>query len=302
MPQIVVSYLDESFDRGKRGVFVVGGIVGRGVPIFELDRNWEKLRKRTDIGIHYFKASECQSGTGQFAKFIADPKSITSSERARLDSISHEFLNLIVHPVRFDNKSYLYIHGVGVVQEDFYDVIRDSRARAILGKSPYRLAYDFAMMQCAWAMKELEKSIKTKKLMMMDSSSSKDPVCFVCDENEEHSGLAHEAYLRLKGTNPVAADYMASFSFEDDKKCEPLQAADAAVYEVRRALKFSLGQPKGELRRQFNLLSDARLVFLITYCSKEQLLHIVREHNPGEPFKLDALMELQIDGNIRIGI
>ena len=279
----------------------MGGFMGRGVAIFELARNWEKLRKRPDINIQYFKASECQGGTGQFARFVADPKNITPSERARLDSISHEFLNLIIHPVPFDDKSYLCIHGVGVVQEEFYEVIKDVKACAILGKSPYRLAYDFAMMQCAWAMKELEKNVKTEKLRTMETSSSKEPVSFVCDENEEHSALAHEAYLNLKRTNPVAAGYMASFSFEDDKNCEPLQAADAAIYEVRRALKFSIGQWKGELRKQFNILADARVVFLISHTTKEQLLHIVKDHKPGEPFKLDALMELQLNENIRIG-
>jgi len=175
-------------------------------------------------------------------------------------------------------------------------------AHAILGKSPYRGAHDFAMMQCAWAMKELEKVVKADKLRTMDTSSSKEPVSFVCDENEEHSALGHEVYLNLRTSNPVAAEYMASFSFEDDETCEPLQAADAAVYEVRRALKFSLGQWNGKLRKQFDILADAKVVFLITHSNKEQLLHIVRNHEPREPFKLDALMEMQLNENIRIGI
>jgi hypothetical protein len=204
--------------------------------------------------------------------------------------------------VPFDNKSYLCIQGVGVVQEDFYEVIKDANALAILGRSPYRLAYDFAMIQCAWAMKELEKAFKTDKLRTMDVSSSKEPVSFVCDKDEEHSSLAHEAYLGLKKTNPSAAEYMASFSAEDDKTCEPLQAADAAVFEVRRALNLSLGQWKGNLRKQFGILADANVIFLITHSTKDQLLHIVNTHKPGEPFRLDALMEMQLNENIRFTI
>jgi hypothetical protein len=252
--------MDESFDMRSKGIFAVGGFLGRGVPIFELDRRWEKLLKRPDIGIEYFKASECERGNKQFAKFVADPKNITFSERARLDAIGHEFLDLIIHPVAFDDKSYLCIQGVGVVQEDFYEVVRDANARTILGDSPYRLAYDFAMIQCAWAMKELEKSIKQDKEKKMDASSSRDPVSFVCDEDEEHSDLA-QAYLNLKRTNPAAAEYMASFSTAKCNTCAPLQAADAAVFEVRRALNLALKQWPGTIRKQFNLLSDAKWGF-----------------------------------------
>jgi hypothetical protein len=88
---MVGSYMDETFDMRQSGVFAVGGILGRCHPIFELERRWEKLRKRPDIDIRYFKASECEHGKGEFAKFVADPKNITPAERAKLDSISHNF-------------------------------------------------------------------------------------------------------------------------------------------------------------------------------------------------------------------
>jgi len=41
------------------------------------------------------------------SKFVADPKSITEAERSKLDSISHEFLNLISHPVPFDSRAFI---------------------------------------------------------------------------------------------------------------------------------------------------------------------------------------------------
>jgi len=78
--------MDESFDYKQTGTFVVGGILGRGVPIFELERGWEKLLKRPDIDIAYFKASECNNGLGQFAKFVSDPKlhHVEGTHKARL--------------------------------------------------------------------------------------------------------------------------------------------------------------------------------------------------------------------------
>jgi hypothetical protein len=283
---MIGSYMDESFDLKQSGIFAVGGILGKGVPIFELERGWERLLQRPDINIKYFKASECQNGRGEFAKFVADPKNITTDERSTLDSISHEFLRLICHPVPFDDRHFLCLQGTGIIQEDFYDVIKDANARAILGKSPYRLAYDLAMIQCAWAMKEL--------------GDGKPGYCvsFVCDEHEEHSPLAGEAYRNLKETNPNAAEYMCSFSSSDEKKCSPIQAADAAVFEVRRALNLALKHWPGELRKQFHLLAEDRAVFLVTHTSREQLEWIVANHKPGEPFKLDELMNRQLGENI----
>jgi hypothetical protein len=242
---MIGSYMDESSDTRPRGTFVVGGILGRGVPLFELEQRWEKLRKRPDIDIEYFKASECQNGWGDFAKFVRDPRNVTPEERQKLDLISHEFLNLIAHPVPFDTRSYICVQGVGIVQEDFYEVIKEVNARAILGDSPYRLAYDFAMIQCAWAMKELGNG---------DEGSV---VYFTCDEDQEHSSVAEKEYRRLKETNPNAAKFMSGFCREDEKKCELLQTADAAAFEVRRALNLALGKWSGELRQQFNILADA---------------------------------------------
>jgi hypothetical protein len=286
---VIGSYMDESIDPKQVGIFAVGGLLGRGVAIFELERRWEKLRKRSDIGIKYFKASECERGAGEFAKFVADPKNITPEERSRLDAVSHEFLETIVDPRHYGN--YLTIAGVGIVQNAFYDVIQDANARAILGASPYRLGYDLAMIQCAAAMKQLCTSDDG------GSVACHEDVSFVCDENEEHSPLACEAYRNLKRTNPVAAQYMATFSSADDKKCEPLQAADAAIFEIRRALNVELGQWKGPLRKQFGVVDDS--MFLIRYANKENLLRIVATNKPGEPLILDAIMEQKLTENMK---
>lgn len=282
----MTSYMDESFDQEPRGFFVVGGLIGRGVPLFELERKWEKLRKRSDIGIDFFKASQCEHGTGQFSKFVADPENITPQERERLRSISREFLNLLVR------EEYIILQGVGIVQSDFYDVIKDANAHAILGDSLYRLGYDFAFIQCAWAMKQLE---------MESNGKVREYISFVCDDHERYGPIAHEAYRNLKDNNPNAARYMATFDSADDKNCERLQAVDAGVYEIRRALNLAVGNWKGKLREQFKLIADTRKLFLITHTTKDQLLHLVATHKRGEPFKLDEIMEMHMEENVSFG-
>lgn len=282
---MIGSYMDESFDTANSGTFVVGGILGRGVPVFELERRWEKLLHRPDIDIPYFKASECQNGWKQFSKFVVDPENITPTERAKLDAIGREFLDLILHPVPFDSNSYLCVHGVGIVQSEFCDVIKDPKARAVLGGDPHRLAYDFAMIQCAWLTKQLETS---------------DFVSFVCDKHEIHSPLAPKAFENLSANNPTAAQYMATFTSVDEKECLAVQAADLAAFEVRRALNLSLGLRSGNLRDQFKRLSDAKVMAIISHTTKDQLEYIAGSHEAGEPFDLDILMEKQITENVEL--
>jgi hypothetical protein len=277
---MIAEFLDESFDMGHSGVFAVGGYMARGTAIFELERRWEKLRAK--YGLEYFKASQCQRGKGPFRHLVADPDNLTPIEQHKLESISMEFTRAFVE-MPWEPNSGLIANGVGVVQDDFYEVINDGYARSVLGDSPYRLAYDFAMIQAAWSMKEL---------------GTGDHIAFICDECEQYSPLAYEAYRNLQGTNPNAAKYMGSYSSKDEKKCDPLQAADAVVFEIRRVLNQRLGQRKGGLRKQFTAMAKNKNVFIIQYASKVHLDHIVATHKPGEPFRLDEIMDQRFTVNI----
>jgi hypothetical protein len=278
-------YLDESFDMKQSGFYAVGGFIARGVAMFELERQWEKLLKRRRL--KYFKASECESGKKQFAKFVFDSSKITAAERAGLDSISHEFCKIIGNPVEYDNRNFLSLFGSAVVQKDFYDLIKNPKAKAVLGSNPYRLAYDLAMVQAAWAMKQLEKYTKRT-----------DCVSYVCDQDEEHSESAPIAYLDLVRRNPKAAKYMCSYSMADEKKCAPLQAADAVVYEIRKVIKFAAKDWETKLRAQFGFFADNRIMFYVGHSNREQLEWIVANHKPGQTFKLDKLMQYRIKENL----
>jgi hypothetical protein len=111
---VLATYLDESFDMNKKGVYAIGGLMARGLPLFELDRKWEALLKR--IGIAYYKASECEMGTKEFARFVKTERNPTPKERETLSEISHQFVSLI------SNEPNLVVYGIGVIQPDFYDL------------------------------------------------------------------------------------------------------------------------------------------------------------------------------------
>jgi hypothetical protein len=286
------AYLDESVDPKRQGgVFAVGGILGRGIATFELDRKWERLLQRKDIDIEYFKASECELGTGQFRKFVKEDRHPTPEEYKRLQAISHEFISL------FTNERVIAF-GIGVIQPDFYEVIQDTYAHSILGDDPFQLAYDLAIAQCAWVMQHLEKG-KIAEAQPWQKVSS-EYISILRDEHQRYAPLSQPRYLNLKGKNPKVAKYLGTHSIGDDKKIFTLQAADAAIYEVRRALHIALKQKREPLRGQFKIFRDSNKMAIIQTATKQNLLNTVKLHKPGESFDLTDIMETEFNENVRI--
>jgi hypothetical protein len=105
-------------------------------------------------------------------------------------------------------------------------------------------------IQCAWAMKQLEQEIKKDKENVAFGGTSRECVSFVCDEHEQYSSMASEAFRNLKLTNPNAAKYMGTFTSDDDKRVEVLQSADAVAFEIRRVLNVAFGSHSA-VRAQF---------------------------------------------------
>ncbi len=147
-------------------------------------------------------------------------------------------------------------------------------------------------------MKQLDLALKKEQENIAFGGYWRERVSFVCDKHEQYSSLANDAFHNLKLMNPNVAQYMGSFDTQDDKCVEVLQAADAAAFEIRRVLNRALGK-YSTLRDQFRDLADPHKVFLITHSTKDQLLHIVSHHRPGEPFKLDHILEQQMNENIK---
>jgi hypothetical protein len=168
-------------------------------------------------------------------------------------------------------------------------VIKDDYARSVLGDDPFQLAYDLAIIQCAWLMKELERCRmeKTKPWEKV----GRDYISFVRDEDQKYAPMANVRYLNLKNDNPEAAKYMATHTIADDKRVFVLQAADAAVYEVRRALHLAHKQRPGPIREQFKIFRDSFRMAIIQTANKQNLLNTVTLHKPGEPFRLNDIME-----------
>ncbi len=288
--------MDESFDTAKRGVFAVGTLLCCSVAAFELEVKWRKLRARPEINISYFKAHECEHASGQFEKFVRDRKNISPAERELLNSISLKFISLI----RYGEN--VTLQGLGVVQEDFYSVIADERARLILGESPYRLAYKASYLQAPWTMKYTKLRVLEDKRKKFNSSPTHKSVGFFVDECEEYGELAGPEYDELKTTHPQAREYLHTFSKGDDKEFDILQAADAWAFECRRRLNIHLGQYPGPPREQFRILDQSKKIFIVTILDKNNLRKIVEDNEPGKPLNLDKIMEMEINEDIKFRV
>ncbi|MHB8486055.1 MAG: DUF3800 domain-containing protein [Candidatus Acidiferrales bacterium] len=284
------SYLDESFDSGKAGLFAVGGIIAQGVGLFELDRKWKNLCEKYDIA--YFKASECEYGRGQFTKFVTTAGEPTDREKEKLREISLDFVGLIA------DEMGVVGHGITIDQEEFYRVLsKNPAAKAVLRDDPYRLGYDLAMVQCAWIMKEIQ--LDFSETSPFGTRIKHPHVSFVCDEHEQYGPLASAAYQELKTKNPEAGQYMATFESADDKELPVLQAADAVAYTVRRSSKVGLGFLKTGFSREFELLEKTHKLGLIQHANKENLENAVKIQKPGESFNLSDIMENVFHADIK---
>jgi hypothetical protein len=275
---VIASYLDESFDMRNAGFFVVGGLIARFEPLFDLGRKWEALLRRPDLDLEYYKASECERGTGQFRKFVKVDRHPTPEESVHLQAISNDFISLII-------KEKVAAFGIGVIQDDFYEVIKDDYAHSVLGDDPFRLAYDLAMVQCAWMMKQKEKSEKKKALF--GHRVGREHVSFVRDTHQKYAPLAATRYTNLKNSTPEAGQYMSAHTIADDKEACVLQAADATVYEVRRALHIANKKRLGPIRGQFQLFRQSSRMAIIQTVIKQNLLNTVKLHKSRRIFQSD---------------
>ena len=287
MAYVYSSYFDESVDRVD-GLFAVGGVIAKLPALFELDRKWSNLCDKH--GIAYFKAHHCEFGKGEFAKFVGKPGSPTETEKLVLREIHASFIRLIVAEEVFG-------HGITVNRKDFSEITKDnSTAQAVLTATPYRLAYDLAMVQCAWMMKRVkEKCEEDSPFGRVEHPC----VSFVCDQDKEHSPLADMAYRNLKKGTPEAAQYMASFTSLDDKTTPVLQAADAMAYLIRCSARVGLGIAEGHLSEEFDLVTKEHRLGIVQHVDKATLGNILIIQKPGEPYDLTDIMQKVFHEDIR---
>jgi hypothetical protein len=217
-------YFDESADPNQ--AYAVAGFVGHQHDCVHLDWEWkERILHKYDL--EYFKASELESGTGQFAKFrdSPDPKQLdtkfSSREKDLFTRIKTESIDIFLE---FD---LLTAFGAAVMLPDYHRLLDECQMIGRPLHAPYFYCAQLVMMESGF---------------MMDALNKGAPPCQqgfvrpIFDKHEEYSGRAKQMLDDFTRKNPFCSKWLLPPHYEDDRDYVALQVADNLAYETRRLL------------------------------------------------------------------
>jgi len=219
---VIGAYCDESTDPQAQRVLTLAAYTSITQDwIWQFEPLWEALLKRH--GLSYFRASDCESGAGPFAKFRSNPlpANLTPEDKQTLSKIKTEFVDLAI------SQPYMYGWGVNVFVQDFHSILQsEPRVRGMLGEEPYLIAYQVLLSKIGLMVKEFNEA--------QGEGYQRHMVAFIFDMNEEMKYRVLTQYDRFQAANPESSTWMASLTFADDKKVLELQAADNLAFEIRK--------------------------------------------------------------------
>jgi hypothetical protein len=208
--------LDESADKERRHVFVVAGYIARQREWTEIERKWQlRLEKEDDpYPMKYFKNSECQRLSGEFARFRDERKYPKPKGKIAANQIRDDLLDILKGAAASGI-------AVGVLLKDYRAIRKNARARRVLPKDVYLTAYLEIIIQIAGDLR--------------DEMPSTETVAFLVDDHNSAPTLVG-LYPELKRHNPLCAVWMGSIMAMDDKRSPALQAADLLASQCKDVL------------------------------------------------------------------
>jgi hypothetical protein len=219
----MAGYFDES-DDFKRS-YAVAGFLGNQHDCVHLDFAW-KEKLLTKYELKYFKASELNTGRGQFAKFRDDPtgkldKKFSTREKAIFDQIKIDSIDVILE---FD-----LLVGIGAVLmlPDYRRLSEEYKLKGKTIPAPYFLCAQLVMMESGFIMHRLNSTL---------SGSQQGIVRPVFDSHEEYGGRTQQIFDDFCRKNPISSSCILPPLYENDEDYPVLQVADNLAYEARRLL------------------------------------------------------------------
>jgi|SRR5215470_664824 len=214
-------YFDESDDSVR--AYAVAGFLGHQKDCIYLHWAWED-RILKPYNLRYFKASELNAGTGQFAQHRDNPKDLDAkfSEREKelFNEIKTESIDVFLE--------FLFI-GIGavVMLPDYYRLLEEFKTVNKVLPDPYFFCAQLVMMESGLIMAEINQNA---------SSLQKAYVRPNFDNQKAYEGRTKLMFDDFKAKNPLSSRWLLPPNYEDEKDYVALQAADNLVYECRRLL------------------------------------------------------------------
>jgi Protein of unknown function (DUF3800) len=253
-------YLDDSKDAKQSKLYVSAGFMASRDDWGSLRRAWTKVLKAK--GIEYFKSSEYNYLTGQFAQYRTSKFPPPSGRNAAL-----EIKKALQQVVR----EHPYIRGiaVSVPVDDYKKICSRPETRGIFGTEPYHRVLESVMY-------ETVKMIRTRP--------GRNVVAFVHDDESDFSTL-HKLYLEFKKKNPKTAKYLGGFMPLSDKEHAPLQMADMIANStlevgIDRLAKGNTDEAKIAMKENVNKLCWWDEEYMLSVLKRNLILN-------GKPIPLD---------------
>jgi hypothetical protein len=230
---------DESRDTKTQRSFAIAGYFGRVEDWLVLETKLERFLEAQ--GLEYFKASECEFGTGQFLQFrenqLDASAPLTEADKKRLSAIKTEFVDIV-------NSVNLWGIGAEVPIEEFDLVVSsDPQARRLFHSDPYFICFQAVMTEAGFTANEINRRSN------YPHGARAEMVALMFDANEEVSGKARQMYDGFQTKNPIASECLGRLDYASDTQIIVLQAADNLAYETMK-LGLNSRYDKGRLERK----------------------------------------------------
>jgi hypothetical protein len=251
------TFLDDSGHRAEK-LMVSAGFCAKREVWRKFEADWKKCLGRHGLG--YFKSSECNHVSGQFAK-LRKGKYAQEDEKAEAREIRAEFLKIVA--------KHRGIVGVGVVveMEPYQQLASLPGAKNVLPQNPYKAALSSVMF-------ETVKRVRSRDRNCM--------VHFTHDDGErENLGECYQAFRRM---NHKTAKHLGGFGFGDDKLIVGLQMADLLANHTAYIGSKSMDQRVALLEMRENIAFLAR--WDEEYISAV-LKHGLSKHGKPIPFEIE---------------
>jgi hypothetical protein len=251
-------YFDESTDENSIGAcYTVAGYMGNGRACVTLDLRWKDILDKHEM--KYYKASEVESGWGEFRKFRENPKGpLTERDRKKQLEIRTDFLDLLC-----DDDALIGISASVLIQDWDTFCGDEPELRKRLPPNLYTLCSQIMLMESGLSAYDHNMQVSRKNQILLRP---------IFDSHYEYEPRFRAAYPEHAKKNPRSTKYLLDPMYENEEDYRCLQAADLLAYEVRLNVAAYARRPDYVIRIAMErLLSKQRVMYVLDYDGLKRL-------------------------------
>jgi hypothetical protein len=207
-------FFDESTDENNIAqCYTVAGYFGAQDAAAILDLRWGDLLRHYDLA--YYKASEIQSGWGEFRKHREHPKGpLTERDRALQREMKNAFLSIICD----DDALRSISASVSIPDWNTFSAV-EPELKAKLPSNCYTLCSQIVLMEAGLSMFAHNDQVRS-----VDQGVLKP----IFDSHYEYEPIFRQAFPSFKAKNPKSSRFLLQPEYEKEQDYRCLQAARSA--------------------------------------------------------------------------